>query len=263
MAPTLRKRKRASSPPLPPPSRPQAPRIKTRSKARKKVEPRPKRPTTAFDSFATQLKQDPNKLSLLLDLPPELRDVVYAMVLQDTRVQLANNTRIKSLASTSPLSRLNKQIRHEFHGAALLTADIATTVCNFDFRHLDAFLSRASDAELKSFSTMKAPTRRNIKVELIMQTFDASILQNLRRWIKRAGHPSKRGTAIDVQYTYLAGKSTSRSFGAGGPRPWDALKPKTWRGRSEEEARKIMFAMLHAGVCLFPHNRVLGRQGLI
>lgn len=91
--------------------------------------------TTALLASATSLKQDPTKLSLLLDLPPEIRNIIYEMMLQHTKAVLrsGNSGGKAMIGSSSALPRVNKQVRQEFSGILLLMADIHTVVKDFNF----------------------------------------------------------------------------------------------------------------------------------
>ncbi|KAK4543647.1 hypothetical protein LTR36_005292 [Oleoguttula mirabilis] len=248
MPPTLRKRKRSASPspaPSPTPTLPQP-------LAQAATPPNPLR------VFATQLKQNPNEVSLLLDLPAELRNTIYMMVLDDTEVLLARVRNMKALAAESALPRVNKQVRDEFLSTATLAANIHTTSIDFDFRHIVAFLNRLSDAELQALPSANIPNERKITVDLTISEGCAREPEFLQRWINRAGHPTKKGTNIDFQYKLAAGTSTIPvtpvRFHAGGTAQVAYLSmPKFphWKGRfalmaggrQKEEFGKIVVAL--------------------
>lgn len=119
----------------------------TRKRKRKRhtsPQPSPLAPSTASASYKTGLKQDAEKLSLLLDLPPELlRNLVYEMMLQRTKAVLSTSTNRRTLGSSSSLPRVNKQVREEFGNILLLVADVHTVAKEFDFRRIGQYESYA------------------------------------------------------------------------------------------------------------------------
>jgi len=161
-------------------------------------------PAIDLSIFDIQLKQQPDKVSLLLDLPAEIRNIIYQMVHNNAEMHLSRNTSKRSLATTVALPRVNKQVRDEFFSSAWLTADISTTVIDFDFRHIVTFINRLSDLESESksesMSTLAVPTVRQITVDLVITSNCLAFPPLLRRWIKRASHPTKQGT--DINYVY-------------------------------------------------------------
>lgn len=230
MAPSTRKRKRSPSPPPSPPSSPPP-------------------PAQTLTVFATQLKQNLGQPSLLLDLPAELRNTIYTMVLEDTEVLLSRNTTKKALAVGCALPRVNKQVRDEFMAVALLSADIRTTAMDFDFRHIVTFLNRLSDAELKALPSVTVPSQRRITVDLIISDRCPVRPPYFQRWINRAGHPTKKGTNINLQYNLASGRThhTGPPWVAGGQTPrfaaWKPLFKRLKEGREKEELGKITAAL--------------------
>ncbi|KAK5675195.1 hypothetical protein LTS10_012271 [Elasticomyces elasticus] len=163
---------------------------------RRKREPPP--PST-IHIFDTQLKRKPQKLSLLLDLPAELRNNVYAQVFATTGgVHLSCKGHRRALASSSRLTRVNKQLHDEFTSAAWALADITTQAPDLDFRHIVAFLNRLSDAELFAMPTNGHPVQRKMMIELsITEHYNVKLL---RRWLNRIGNPEKKGTDLVYEY---------------------------------------------------------------
>lgn len=211
--------------------------------------------TNSLAVFATQLRQDPNELSLLLDLPADIRNIIYAMVLGNTEARLSRNSAKNNLATTSALPRVNKQVRAEFMAMVWLSADIQTTVLDFDFRHIVTFLNRLSDAELQALPSISVPASRKVKVELSVRLVCPLQPPLLPRWIKRADHPTKKGTGIDFKYTLDA--KTKEKMLATFRQPWrrDYWRlPAEWSvwhdsmpaGRTKEEFGKILKAVLNA-----------------
>ncbi|KAI6863526.1 hypothetical protein KC343_g5139 [Hortaea werneckii] len=204
--------------------------------------------STVQDSIpATQLKQDPTRISLLLDLPLELRDIIYLMLLRE-RSPLRLSTWRKPLLTTSPLVRINKQVRSEYLNAASLYGNIKTNVRDFNFRHIISFLNRVPEPQIPSFSADHAPKSRTISIYFVFGAKWNEGLPHLRRWYNRLSHPTKRG--INTGFGYVLIKP-NRCF-----KNPNALKTHWLRtfleksemsnlreGRSKEELKKIVQAL--------------------
>ena len=165
----------------------------------------PWQPASAQADFATQLKADPSKYSLLLNLPPEIRNLVYEYTYASTGgVRLPCKASRRYLATRSALCRANKQVHNEFLTAAWLLADVHTVALDFDFRHIVTFLNRLSEGELDALPNITLPSSRRMVIELIpgvgqyYHTSDRNKL--LYRWIRRAAHPTKKGTNVLFEY---------------------------------------------------------------
>lgn len=164
--------------------------------------------------FATQLVANIQKLSFR-DLPPEIRNLVYQYVAGDSKATLSRNTAKKDLQSSSALDRVNTQVRHEFKSLKVLTADVHTTVRNFNFRsvavvspmydrrsprrsHIISFLNRLSDTELQNLC-VHTPESRKIQIDLIF-TRQGPDYGHLRGRINSAGNPTEKGADVTCQY---------------------------------------------------------------
>ncbi|KAI6908473.1 hypothetical protein KC318_g2356 [Hortaea werneckii] len=203
--------------------------------------------STVNDSiFATQLKQDPTRISLLLDLPLELRDIIYRMIIREGS-PLRLSTWRKQLMTTSALVIVNKQVRSEYLNAASLYGNINTSVIDFNFRHIVSFLNRVPEPKFATFSTDHAPKSRTISVYFFFRTAWNVGLPLLRRWYNRFNHPTKRGANTGFQYVLI---KPNRYF-----KNPNALKthwvrtllekrdlPDLREGRAKEEVRKIVEA---------------------
>ncbi|KAK1086262.1 hypothetical protein LTR33_001655 [Friedmanniomyces endolithicus] len=154
--------------------------------------------------IAQTQKADPAKPSLLLDLPPELRNLIYEAVLASTGgASLSAKPHIRHLSFASGLPRTNKQVREEFVAAAWLLGNIHTTVPGLSFRHIVTFLNRLPDAELRALPTITLPAQRRVVIEIIPRFFwDTELLD---RWTRRAAHPTKKGTQVSFEYRLQVG----------------------------------------------------------
>ncbi|KAK4889260.1 hypothetical protein LTR27_011937 [Elasticomyces elasticus] len=139
----------------------------SRKRKRTKAAKSPWPLSTATGTVATNHKADATLPSLLLDLPPELRNLVYEFVFASTGgVHLSPKAHRKHLACGSALDRVNKQVRHEFLTVGELVVDIHTSAPNFDFRHIVAFLNRLSDQEMQELPSLTMPVQRKVIVDL-------------------------------------------------------------------------------------------------
>ncbi|KAF2765051.1 hypothetical protein EJ03DRAFT_355219 [Teratosphaeria nubilosa] len=143
--------------------------------------------------FIPGLKHDQVARSLL-DLPPELRNVVYEPVLDDASWFLPRSGR--GFGKTSVLARVNEQIQSEFLSASISSADIHLTVHSVDFGHVIAFMNRLSVKGMDSLPSAPghSSTSRPINVNLIAFTDDDdhdndSCVLILGRWFRRAENP--------------------------------------------------------------------------
>lgn len=153
-----------------------------------------------------------------LELPGELRTNIYDLVLADSSVTLRRSARRRkkptkrndedspnwqdNIVVASPLTQVNKQICAEFFHAAAISADIRTTVVDFEFGHIITFLNRLTEGlldKMKAGEEDKAP-KRNFTITL--QHLDKHVEDDktLRRWLNRMEVPEKKGTNIDFRY---------------------------------------------------------------
>ena len=227
MAPKDRKRKREASISLP---------------AKKITLPPPETTATTLKQFATNLKEDANKLSLLLDLPPELRNKVYEAVRKITKITLGTHARKHFLSSSSTLPRVNKQTRNEFLGDAMIRADIHIVSEDFDFRHIVTFLNTLPQDDLSVLPTLGTSSTRKIMVTINVASARHCDPTLLRRWLKRAGQKTKKGTDVEYKYRFKkwVKKSTSWPNRIAG-RVW--LATLSLGDRAEEEGERILKAL--------------------
>ena len=132
-----------------------------------------------------------------LTLPAELRNIVYGMVAEEYTAYLKK----RILTDRSNLVLVSRQIRDEYRPVSLLCAkNIQTKVVDFDFRHIVTFINRLSTTEVNALPNATKPGTRRIDVTLVFSNNPADYYL-LRRWLNRAGHPTKKGTTLDFRYT--------------------------------------------------------------
>ncbi|KAK5685709.1 hypothetical protein LTR17_026993 [Elasticomyces elasticus] len=193
--------------------------------------------------FKPEQKEDPSKLSILLDLPPELRTCIYDIILaQGGGVRLPRKTSSRQdLVVPSAMLLLNKQVYDEFMHAAWVLADIHTKVANYDFRHIVTFMNKLSDEEVLRLPNMKLPQQRSVIITLDVNWW-AGVLDGdvelLRRWLNRAKHPNKKGTEVRYEYRLAHAMFTD-------PRAaeWERQASLMPGARKKEELMKIVDAL--------------------
>lgn len=199
-----------------------------------------KRDTGTTAAQPTNNKQTPKKISLLLDLPPELRNKVYECALEEhPQAYLSRFHYRPGLATTSNLVLVSKQVKEEFLGMLYLTAPIIrTAVRNFDFRHIVTYLNGLSDMEIQRLGAEDKPAQHEMRIELEITTDRNTKPEYLPRWLNRVEHRTKKGTHVDFKYT-VSPKSP----------PFYPTVPKYPPGsRSRSEVEKIDTAMRAHGV---------------
>ena len=88
---------------------------------------------------------------------------------------------------------------------------IKADVTDFDFRHIVTFLNNLSTGERNALPNITRPSTRTIEITLSVcpkedwEYVDGDLL---RCWLKRANHPTKKGT--QVQFTYVRGNEVEQ-----------------------------------------------------
>ncbi|KAK5123167.1 hypothetical protein LTR85_003365 [Meristemomyces frigidus] len=206
------------------------------------------------DKMATEGKERQDELSLLLDLPAELRNLVYEMVLQDHKVKLSRTKPKQGLTTGSALQRVSKQVRNEFMAVVWLLPNIHTPVEDFSFAHIVTFLNRLSEIQMSALPTISAPSRRNIIVKLRFSMVGLEGMRErmrirlpepmLERWLKRTEHPTKRGTKVNLRYELVKLGPRHRWLLSKWAIKARVLQRKMVEGRKKEEYGKILAAIL-------------------
>ena len=181
----------------------------------------------------------------ILDLPAELRNNVFAKVIEDQpEAFLTSRTRYK-LASRSSLPRVSRQIREEFLALLFVSADIVTDVCDFNFSHVITFFNRLRDAELKTLPTNEAISTRQITVRLVLKASGFSMnYSRLLRWLNRIQHPTKKGANVNVSYVVQRWPYGGRPGWIHSTRKLKADAATLPVGRKKEEFEKIVEALV-------------------
>ncbi|KAK0273890.1 hypothetical protein LTR35_012018 [Friedmanniomyces endolithicus] len=197
-------------------------------------------PPLKFDTCATRLKADPSRLSLLLDLIPELRNAIYEYVFASTGgVLLSRHAINRAIAPReSALLYVNKQVHTEFLHAAWLLADIHTTSLDYDFRHVVTFLNRHNDEEIRALPSKLFPRHRAIVVEIEPGSYGDGMPQYLERWLNRFGHPTKEGAQVHFEHRLRPGYKSDRKASSECWRVYMEMIP----GRRLEEFKSIIAA---------------------
>lgn len=213
---------------------------------------RPKKPPIRPKQSITQAMQKPMESgrSLLLDLPAELRNSIYTIILEDHPTKLATPT--LTLASTSAMPRVDKQTRKEFLSVIQQeSASVTVNASDFDFQHAITMFNRLSN---KSNMTLRhsapmMPSCKEIRVEL---SFSDDVHLTLRadslcRWMTRLEHSDIHGNKISISYKV----HEDTKIDVIGMYAWQKLARENvcmQESRSKEELRRIMAALKQDGM---------------
>ena len=242
----------------------QKPSIINRKVSQRKQRPdKPKQRPTTPKRKAPQNKQRPGKpksrknnkqkdeLFPFMDLPPELRNLVYAEAASDQAAYLGKGT----LTDGSALFRVSSQVHDEYLPILALHAKaIQTDVLDFDFRHIVTCVNRLAAAELNGLPSTAGP-RANTEprsIEITLRFANSVFWPDdylLRRWLNRAGSTTKKGTMLDFQYTLVLSTEKRAVWGDGTTwaywqwlRLLDNFVEGSTNWRAMEEARKMQAA---------------------
>ena len=189
----------------------------------------------------------PEKPSPLLELPAELRDMIYAYIAQNEKPARVDKRRPGNLLSTSPMNMVNKQVRQEFTSALYLSASkITATVRDFDFRHIVIFFNRLSDLELRALPDKNNPFNRPqmvIKLTFSPQCPVHSYDLFLSRWLNRCVHPTKKGTKVAILYTADMESMKDWEYPRVWMARWQSIHLHTDPGPGKEELNNIVYAV--------------------
>jgi hypothetical protein len=169
---------------------------------------------------STELTAPSGTDSRLMNLPQEIRDHIYTFIARETTATIVRQAP-GEIISSHPLCHTSKQIRSEFKAILYLEAGhLVAKVQNFDFRHIVTFFNRLSEREHKTLLALTPSEdqkpykirKRVLEIELGIKRAEevwniyAGNDEYLRRWIKRAGHPTKQGANVECVYTCLPKK---------------------------------------------------------
>jgi hypothetical protein len=180
------------------------------------------------------------KFFRLFDLPAELRNVVYEKIAEEQSAQIRSPTLL--ISDYSGLLKAGPQLHDEYLPILILHASkIEARVNDFNFGPLVTVLNKLSHAEISALPTVTRPGTRRIEVQMVVSCVGKTRL--LRRWLNRAGHGNKKGTMLDISYTY----NRSASNGVKEVKHWaavlDAYVKTAPNKRAAGEARKIKAAL--------------------
>ena len=139
----------------------------------------------------------------LHSLPGELRNAIYEEIAKDDYLCFgpAEHTIPTFLHQASPMFNAPDQIKAEYISIAVETSWVLeTTVYDFDFTHVERYLSQMSDDNIKTFRTGEKPSLRRFIINLRL-TPECPYLDPpyLGRWLERSRIGFK-GAEIEFEY---------------------------------------------------------------
>lgn len=170
----------------------------------------------------------------LFDLPAELRNLVYEKV-GETQIARVRSPKV-FLTDGSGLLDIDDQLRREYLPILLLNAvKIQVKVFSFNFGSLITFLNRLSNAEINA---LPSAANRNIReVEVLLHSYGRTGKneRDLKRWLNRAGHTTKKGTMLNTSYKLRV----PSMLGPGWDGVLNAYIENSANKKGKDEARKI------------------------
>lgn len=179
----------------------------------------------------------------LFDLSAELRNVVYEKIAEEQSAEIRSSKSL--LVDKSGMLKIGDKLRDEYLPILLLHASkISVALMMFDFGKLITFLNRLSDAEVCALPSVSKPAKRNSEISLTLcWNRCQSSEKGLKRWLNRAGHPTKKGTMIEALYSFDAQIKPHRSAWEEFLQTYIQTAPSE---ASANEARKIIDAIKQA-----------------
>lgn len=175
----------------------------------------------------------------LLDLPAELRNLVYQKVAETQTVVVE----ALKLRDRSGLLKVPELCDEYLPMLILHAAQIMIFVWDFEFARTITFLNRLAETEMNLLPSVSNPGQRKVSIELTIQSQPWLNIQKLRRWLNRAGHATKKGTMLDVSYN-LKWCTWDRDRKAWCQAIDGYVNSDSKTDRSTEEAKKIKQALL-------------------
>lgn len=137
-----------------------------------------------------------------LDLPAELRNVIYDLVVEGTTLTLITKKNWLKRAPTPPMLLVSRQVRAEYQPILLTRARIVANVHNYDFRDITSMALSLYSNQLK---LLRLNEQMIIKLHCLRCRKED--LDSLRRWLVQ------RADSLDrLPWTYEIGWSGASSI---------------------------------------------------
>ncbi|KAK4506470.1 hypothetical protein PRZ48_000202 [Zasmidium cellare] len=134
----------------------------------------------------------PEGRSLLLELPGEIRNVVYEMVALQSGGEVSSKN--GKVMSKSGLVCVNRQVHRD-------ASPLTFKVQELDFSHVAEFFNELSVREIKALPQVDVPSHREIRLFLEMNDESYEKLHKLRSWVVSRGDEQQRGYNVKLRYT--------------------------------------------------------------
>ena len=139
-------------------------------------------------------KPMPAGRSLLLDLPVEIRGMIYQCVIKGSVIL---NSKTKTLTGQSMLACVSKQVHEEITDALYLTpTDIDVQIRNLDFTPIASFLNNLTK---KQFEILQA-SKKKFRLVLNQRWQPQADVGKLMSWVNYATDPKRRAYKIKFDY---------------------------------------------------------------
>lgn len=141
----------------------------------------------------------------LLDLAPEIRNNIYACVMEQEPQAYFKPASSSKLYCKSSLARVNRQVREEFT-SLLPTTGIVAEVKDFNFGHVITFFNKLDEVHLKALPTrenigIRARNSMTIELTITKKSFwEGKSWRDLQRWLNRLEDPAKKGGDVAITY---------------------------------------------------------------
>lgn len=133
-----------------------------------------------------------------LDLPAEMRNLVYEHVANDSDARVKRHG---DLASCSGMTRVSRQIHQEYQSVLKTkAAEIVIPVMDFNFAPVVKFFDKLSDAEFNRLPKLDGSNKERKVTVLVQMSYYCKNPGHLITWVRWLAHSNHRGVNVDLTY---------------------------------------------------------------
>lgn len=145
-----------------------------------------------------------------LDLPAELRNLVYEHVANDSAPTVK---RLGDVASSSGMTRVSRQVHAEYQSVLKTKSqEIVVPVTELNFAPVVKFLDKLSDADLNRLPKVDGSNKERKVTVLLQISSDCINPGELMTWVRWLAQSNHRGANVDLTY-----KAEAYSYTSGRP----------------------------------------------